>query len=50
MCCLYKDPEQYRIVKTALDILDFFTCIDFKEWDGKEPDYLILWPVKKPAG
>ncbi|CAL8083276.1 unnamed protein product [Orchesella dallaii] len=43
-------PEQYRIVKTALDILDFFTCIDFKEWDGKEPDYLIVWPVKKPAG
>lgn len=43
-------PQEYQIIKTAIDMLDFFTCIKFKEWDGEQPDYLIIWPVQKPNG
>ncbi|XP_021948166.1 zinc metalloproteinase nas-14 [Folsomia candida] len=43
-------PEEYQIIKTAIDMLGFFTCITFKEWDGDKPDYLIIWPVQKPNG
>jgi hypothetical protein len=46
----FSDPREYQILKTAIDILGFFTCIEFKEWDGEAPDYLIIWPVQKPAG
>lgn len=49
-CNVLAVPEEYQIIKTAIDILDFFTCIEFKEWDGERPDYLIIWPVEKPNG
>ncbi|CAG7835235.1 unnamed protein product [Allacma fusca] len=43
-------PDEYMIIKTAVRILNFFTCINFRDWDGVEKDYLIFWPVEKPAG
>jgi len=45
----YKMMERIFIEK-AIDILNFMTCIKFVPWDGKAKDYLLIWPVKKPAG
>lgn len=43
-------PDEFMILQTAIRILSFYTCVKFREWDGKEPDYLVIWPVQKPAG
>ncbi|XP_037083142.1 zinc metalloproteinase nas-15-like [Pollicipes pollicipes] len=44
------EMKQRMFIEDALDILSFMTCIKFVPWDGKVKDYLVIWPVKKPAG
>ena len=44
-------PEDNSIIKQAIYILNFVTCIDFVPYDGSNnTDYIIIWPVKRPAG
>jgi len=43
-------PQEFVIIETALKVLSFYTCVKFKEWEGREKDYLVIWPVEKPAG
>ncbi|XP_043195409.1 LOW QUALITY PROTEIN: hatching enzyme 1.2-like [Amphibalanus amphitrite] len=45
----YKMKEKL-FIEDAIRILNFMTCIKFVPWDGEAKDYLVIWPVKKPAG
>lgn len=42
--------QEKLVIEKAIRILNFMTCIKFVPWDGKAKDYLVIWPVKKPAG
>ncbi|KAF5304042.1 hypothetical protein FQA39_LY01827 [Lamprigera yunnana] len=46
---LYEPSEQVTIYK-AIRTINFMTCIRFVPWDGKAKDYLLIWPIKYPAG
>ncbi|XP_050527087.1 hatching enzyme 1.2-like [Daktulosphaira vitifoliae] len=46
---LYETEHRLLIYK-AIRTLNFFTCIKFVPWNGKLKDYLLIWPVKYPAG
>ena len=42
--------KEKMFIEDAINILNFMTCIKFVPWDGEAKDYLVIWPVKKPAG
>ncbi|GLG93840.1 Seminal metalloprotease 1 [Gryllus bimaculatus] len=44
------DPADYATIFQAITTLKFMTCIRFVPWDGKAKDFLLIWPIKKPAG
>ncbi|KAK4312301.1 hypothetical protein Pmani_016254 [Petrolisthes manimaculis] len=46
---LYGNNEQ-QMIRTAIATLQFLTCIDFVEWDGKVEDYILFWPMTRPRG
>ncbi|KAK7079727.1 hypothetical protein SK128_027725 [Halocaridina rubra] len=46
---LYR-PHEWNVIDTAIATLNFLTCINFVPWDGTVNDYLLIWPMKSPAG
>ncbi|XP_023724085.1 uncharacterized protein LOC111873534 isoform X2 [Cryptotermes secundus] len=46
---LYDTPDYVTIYK-AIITLNSMTCIRFVPWNGKDKDYLLIWPVKQPKG
>jgi hypothetical protein len=42
-------PDYVTIYK-AIITLNSMTCIRFVPWNGKDKDYLLIWPVKQPKG
>lgn len=46
---LYEAPEVITIYK-AIRILNFMTCVKFVPWNGKQKDFLLIWPIKYPRG
>ena len=48
--CYFSEMNEKLFIEDAIKILNFMTCIDFVPWDGEAEDYLVIWPVKKPAG
>ncbi|XP_037776791.1 zinc metalloproteinase nas-4-like [Penaeus monodon] len=43
-------PSERMVIETAISTVNFLTCIKFVPWDGMREDYLLVWPVEKPAG
>lgn len=31
-------------------MINFMTCVKFVQWNGKDKDYLLIWPIKYPKG
>ncbi|KAF2881015.1 hypothetical protein ILUMI_25163 [Ignelater luminosus] len=44
------EPTDRVTIYTAIRIINFMTCIKFVPWNGKSKDYLLIWPIKYPAG
>ncbi|XP_046399504.1 hatching enzyme 1.2-like [Ischnura elegans] len=44
------DPADHVTIYTAIQTLNFMTCIKFVPWDGKRKDFLLIWPIKFPKG
>uniref|UniRef100_A0A8D8SAJ5 Metalloendopeptidase n=2 Tax=Cacopsylla melanoneura TaxID=428564 RepID=A0A8D8SAJ5_9HEMI len=44
------DTESYITIYKAITTINFMTCVKFVPWDGKAKDYLLIWPIKYPAG
>jgi hypothetical protein len=50
MCCDVTDTPDYVTIYKAITILNSMTCVQFVPWNGKDKDFLLIWPVKKPKG
>ncbi|CAO1316951.1 unnamed protein product [Diamesa hyperborea] len=44
------DAEDMITIYTAIRTLSTMTCIKFRKWNGKEDDFLLIWPIKYPKG
>ncbi|KAI5694583.1 hypothetical protein M8J75_001590 [Diaphorina citri] len=44
------ETESYITIYKAISTINFMTCVKFVPWDGKAKDYLLIWPIKYPAG
>ncbi|XP_049808643.1 hatching enzyme 1.2-like isoform X1 [Schistocerca nitens] len=44
------EPDDYITIYKAINILNFMTCVKFVPWNGKQKDYLLIWPIKYPKG
>lgn len=42
------DAEDMITIYTAIRTLNTMTCIKFRKWNGKEDDFLLIWPIKYP--
>lgn len=42
------DAEDMITIYTAIRTLSTMTCIKFRKWNGKEDDFLLIWPIKYP--
>jgi len=43
-------PNDRVKIQSAIYTLSMMTCINFVPYDGEQEDYLLIWPVEKPAG
>ncbi|KAK2703056.1 hatching enzyme 1.2-like [Artemia franciscana] len=44
-------PTEKQIIQTAVHTLGLLTCVKFVPYEGnKTTDYLLIWPVTRPAG
>jgi Astacin (Peptidase family M12A) len=46
---LYDADDQITIY-SALRRLNFMTCVKFVPWNGRDKDFLLIWPIKYPRG
>ncbi|XP_053669382.1 hatching enzyme 1.2-like [Anopheles marshallii] len=46
---LYDVDDQVTILQ-AIRTLNFMTCVNFVPWNGKDKDFLLIWPIKYPKG
>lgn len=46
---LYDIDDQVTILQ-AIRTLNFMTCVKFVQWNGKDKDFLLIWPIKYPKG
>ncbi|XP_018332160.1 high choriolytic enzyme 1-like [Agrilus planipennis] len=44
------DVTDYVTIYRAIRTINFMTCVKFIPWNGKVSDYLLIWPIKYPAG
>ncbi|KAJ4431988.1 hypothetical protein ANN_20597 [Periplaneta americana] len=44
------DTSDYVTIYKAIANLNFMTCVRFVPWNGKDKDFLLIWPVKQPRG
>jgi hypothetical protein len=42
------DSEDYITIYSAIRKLNFMTCVKFVPWNGKDKDFLLIWPIKYP--
>lgn len=50
VCCDVTDTPDYVTIYKAITILNAMTCVRFVPWNGRDQDFLLIWPVKKPKG
>jgi len=46
----FQVPNDRVKIQSAVYTLSMMTCINFVPYDGEQKDYLLIWPVEKPAG
>ncbi|XP_055616280.1 hatching enzyme 1.2 [Toxorhynchites rutilus septentrionalis] len=46
---LYDIDDRVTILQ-AIRTLNFMTCVKFVPWNGKDKDFLLIWPIKYPKG
>lgn len=47
------EPSERITIRLAIRTIEALTCVRFVPWSGSEtrqPDYLLIWPVKYPRG
>lgn len=44
------EPSDHVTIYKAIRTINYMTCVKFVPWDGKVEDYLLIWPIKYPAG
>lgn len=44
------EPSDHVTIYKAIRTINYMTCVKFVPWDGKAKDYLLIWPIKYPAG
>ena len=42
------EPEDMVTILSAIRTLSTMTCLKFVKWDGKNEDFLLIWPIKYP--
>lgn len=42
------EPEDHITIRTAIRTLSMMTCVKFVNWNGKDDDFLLIWPIKYP--
>lgn len=47
---LFLEPTDYVTIYKAIRTINFMTCVKFVPWNGKDKDYLLIWPIKYPKG
>jgi hypothetical protein len=50
LCCDVTDTPDYVTIYKAITNLNVMTCVRFVPWNGKDKDFLLIWPVKQPKG
>lgn len=44
------EPEDMITILTAIRTISAMTCVKFVKWNGKQEDFLLIWPIKYPKG
>lgn len=44
------EPEDMITILTAIRTINSMTCVKFVKWNGKQEDFLLIWPIKYPKG
>jgi hypothetical protein len=42
------EPEDMITIMTAIRTISTMTCVKFVRWNGKQDDFLLIWPIKFP--
>lgn len=42
------EPEDMVTILTAINTIRRMTCLKFPKWNGKQSDFLLIWPIKYP--
>lgn len=42
------EPEDHITIYKAIRTLNAMTCLKFVQWNGKDNDFLLIWPIKYP--
>lgn len=44
------DPSDYITIYRAISTINFMSCVKLVPWNGKQKDFLLIWPIKYPKG
>jgi hypothetical protein len=42
------EPEDMITIYQAIQTIGRITCLKFPKWNGKQKDFLLIWPIKYP--
>lgn len=42
------EPEDMITIYQAIQTISRITCLKFPKWNGKQKDFLLIWPIKYP--